>query len=88
MEQVSRTFGLHSEKEVYTHFTTKNPIKDQDCSLAFFPRPEEAASEEGVMEEEVVVFPEVDSGEAAEETGSQYFAETINPTLLLTIHPK
>ena len=65
MEQVSRTFGLHSEKEVYTHFATKNPIKDQESSLTFFPRPEEAALEEGVKVAEEVVLPE-----AAEETGN------------------
>ena len=61
MEQVSRTFGLHSEKEVYTHFATKNPIKDQESSLTFFPHRGGAASEEGVMV-------------AEEEIGSQYFA--------------
>jgi hypothetical protein len=64
VEQVSRTFGLHSEKEVYTHFTTKNPIKDQDSSLAFFPHPEEAALEE--VEVGTAVLPEV-----AEEIGNQ-----------------
>jgi len=36
----------------------------------------------------MVVLPEVASVVVAEETGSQYFAETINPTLLLTFHPK
>ena len=64
MEQGSRTFGLHSEKEVYTHFTTKNPIKGQDSSLAFFPHRRKAVLEE--MEVGTAVLPEV-----AEETGNQ-----------------
>jgi hypothetical protein len=71
VEQVSRTFGLHSEKEVYTHFTTKNPIKDQDSSLAFFPHRGEAALEEMEVEVGMVVRPEADSGAVAEETGNQ-----------------